>query len=240
MPHKDLYLTEPVVDQLEAAFATYRATRHRVDALAPHAERRFFRTQDVLGYTRDRRRILILTTGAVRRLQATLRRLTHRHAELVTVGESSHGMPTCFLARVPKAPRRGDRENGNAALEPETYLLGRPLVRDVEGRALVRERMRVKREKLKLLRADAKLATLKRKMTVALTRARFHLAAKDEARHAREAHASGTPEYDRLAKESYLHHAQYARCWRRAEAYRDRLARIGLKYDLSTLETPSL
>jgi hypothetical protein len=217
------------------AWSVYQAARRRVWTFAPHAERRYLRTQDLDGYVADRRAIIRAVDSATRGWVASLRRIFGRHAHAVPLGTSHLGMPSCFMVRVPAAGSMAmhERRWGSLPLDEPKGAAQREI--DRAARAKAREEFKPQlheiyyRKMVAALTESRQCAALKEHVLVLRTKLK---APKKRLTPEQRAQCAG------LTRRSYLYHGRAMRCWARAVAYQKRLHLLGLEYHLALIATP--
>jgi hypothetical protein len=216
---------------LDPAWRAYQGVRRSLWLLAPHIERRFFRTQDASAYQLEYRKRQQIAAAAGRGWLAACRRV-HPQVQIIPVGVVKHGLVSCFLVRVPK--------NKRASMLVDEYVFGAPREDDVAAHEQLRAMREYDDKVKKAHRAQATIATLHHKMLRALAAARHALAQKHHLKEEREklVREENKARWNTLSGYMYAQHHEHMRKMRIAVDYRDKLAAHGLRYDLANIETP--
>lgn len=164
--------------------------------------------------------------AATRGWLAACRRV-HSGVQVIPVGTTKCGLPTCFVVRIPQTKSMVLREvvMGQA---PRDDAGARVLLGGLK-QAEAKERMRVRQE--------ARVGLLYAKMVEALTAARREHALKARALQSRAGLDIGAARLEHT-REAYRAHAEHRRKWQMAKAYQSRLAQLGYQYDFMNIDTP--
>lgn len=228
-----------VIEALDQAWTRYQAARRTVYVGAPHAMRRFFRTQNQQALTVDLTRYVSTASSGTRGWHAACRRVLGRHVLVEPMGTTVLGMPTGFLVRVPRKGTYAGRDVGM-----DERLWGRAVGDPEALERLAAVRAARRRDSEDEQRAE-RVQRLYGRMVAALAEARSRLALKGRALdHAQAIIDRGITsstvrdEVQALRRASYGHHARYVRCLGRANRYKRLLAAQGFMYDLNSIDTP--
>lgn len=219
------------LDSLDPAWRAYNNVRRSLWLLAPGIERALFRTHDLATYQLQRNWFTKRATRAYAAWVAACRRV-HRGVQVVPVGIVKHGMPPCFLVRVPK-------HHSHSMMVTE-HVWGKPVESDREAHEKLRQvRQQEAKERREALERKASV-DLHVKMMAALTAARWHLARKHNALEdrARLSQVENAAAWETLSQRAYKEHSEHTRKMKMAVAYCRKLKAVGLYYDLADIATP--
>jgi hypothetical protein len=211
---------------LAAAWRDYQKVRRSLWVRAVFVERRYLRTQDHTSYQAEHRAMTQARDGAVRAWKAACRRF-NRGAVVLPVGQSRHGLPLCFLVRVPK----------RKSLAVDEHVFGAVPKADIVGREFFEQLRSLDTKERQGALQRSRESALYAKLVKYLTAARTLAALKERELYARSQVERSDPRWTTHTQRAYKAQKFHGRQWARVLKYKKRLLELGLVYDIAHIDT---